>query len=554
MKRIILLLVLSVLATLHVYGQYFSKIYPPGTDYKSRIFQVIPAGDNTICSIERVCTVDALCNEIMNVDPSGEIINGFRNIGYLPAYNRTAYRNDTIFIVAHDFNPQDSFFYWKVLLTDMDGILINEYEFPVMHFNNAYVDRRRHLPNLYGITLLKDNQALLWGEGMDKRQPNAGKSPYQSAFLRIGIDGTQKSELFWFEVSDSQRRMANCIADIDGNAVFHYEYRNSIPVGEEKNQLFKSIYKILPNDSIVLINRNIVTLILDDIPCIAVDHQGNYFINPKYYRGVLEGYGAQMSDVAWLSKITPDGQKVWEQPIPPTVITNKNREYTNLYRMKRISTCANGDILCAGGVFVYDSTYNHVSQQMDLLTGFCSFIARFDTEGNVLWRHIIVPYKDNGEFRACQINDIREADDGSIIVGGELERSHITRLVPYSADAWLMKLGPNGCFDDDCTNIDKYWRFPWEVSGVDNQAVQKISSITAIPNPGSHQVQLDFADQVVYPVYYDVVSVTGASYITGTMMTPSDRTIDAGWLASGMYIIYIRDKSGQIGSVKWVKE
>ncbi|MCZ2102673.1 MAG: hypothetical protein LC107_14185, partial [Chitinophagales bacterium] len=435
----LLMIIWGVLWTLQISAQYYSKTYRAEVDYPSRVYQILFNDEDVLCSLQKVCSIDDLCNNITFLDQEGEIDRSYEINGYKCFFNMTAIRNDTVFIAGDHYDKLDSTKYWKLLLTDINGNFINEYKYPVQHIETAVLGSFGYLfPNLYGLVLLKDGDILLWGEGLDKNLPGADKSPWQSVFLRVGLDGKPKGDLFWFEVSDDQRRMAECVVDLDGNAVFSYEFRDGVSE-DGHHDLCRNIYKVLPNDSIVLVSKVLVRLLGADIPHIAVDRDGNYYVNTGTNQGSLPEYNLSMHNIAWICKVNPEGKELWRRYVPPTVADWFNTSYTALYEVTRITPASNGDVLCSGIFRVVDSLYNRVTGRKEQMLGRGSFIARFDADGEVVWRHLILPRRNDGKLRDNYIYDIKEAEDGSIVTGGTLQRLDGSAEL-WTADAWIMRL------------------------------------------------------------------------------------------------------------------
>jgi hypothetical protein len=82
----------------------------------------------------------------------------------------------------------------------------------------------------------------------------------------------------------------------------------------------------------------------------------------------------------------------------------------------------------------------------------------------------------------------------------------------------------------------------------------KDTMISVYPNPGNHTLTVSVSDGVVYPLRYQLHSVTGQQVMTGTMTTPDYTSVDTDWLPAGMYIIAVTDKQGKNGTAKWVKQ
>lgn len=534
------------------FSQYFNKIYQPNNLGNSYIWQVKPYYDDIIANIEKVCSDSFLCTNITRVGKDGDIIFSEEGLGYKGFWNTFAMINDTIIFGMDEFNPLDSFFYWKIAKMTVQGKLLREYKFRTLHISHVGIGSFGYnYPRMYGITLVKNNEMIIWGEGLDNRQPKPEKVAYRSVFLRVGLDGSRKGDLFWFDPSDfSIRRLSDACTDIDGNMVFNYEYGEKIETN--KYSPARSIYKIMPDDSIKLIAKLPITFLDIGLPKIAVDSQGNYYVNPIVGSGLAPGYNVNYPKIGFISKVNRAGDILWTSMIPPYDYEWPAMiEATHTSEINRISTTRNGDILCTGRVFVRDS-FEIVGQSQKLyVTGNGSFIARFDTDGKLLWRHFIVPHKKNGTIRVNYIYDIQEDPDGSIITGGALERDDNDIDPSFRTDAWIMRLTPDGCLTPDCSHIEKYFDFlPEIVSVADDLGTGKV---TIYPNPGSEQINIQLAADIALPIQYQISNIQGMIVESGTQ-SERDITLDGSHLVSGMYIIAIRDSHGKLLSSKWVKE
>lgn len=547
-KKIIITAV-SVLWALTAFSQYFSTSYPSEVRGSSRILQVITSENLIYSDIEKVCSNDATCITISAIEKDGNNLLKKELFGYYGLPNRMAKRNDTIFFVSNEFNEIDSIFYWKLIMINTSGETLKEYKFPTLHFSNVGIGSFGFLsPNVYGLTLVNNNEIILWGEGLDARHVDQPKEPFKSCFLRVGINGEQKSDVFWFEMSDFiDRRMSDACADIDGNMVFVYEYRTAFP---NETPLRSGIFKIRPNNYIDTIAEVAITDLNNGLPKIAIDSQGNYFINPNYAEGGSSIYNTPFRKIGFISKVDRNGQIVWTELIPPYRIDGISLTGAdNTNEIHRISTTRNGDILCSGRVFVKDSFDIAGQDKKIYATGNGSFIARFDTDGKLLWRHFIIPRKKDGKIRTNSVYDIQEAPDGSIVTGGRLERDDDVPGILY--DAWLMRLTPDGCLTEDCSHIGKYFDFPADIVSVSDDAVY--NKLTIYPNPGDGHINIQLTSDVVLPIQYQIADVQGSIKETGSQYV-RDITLDIGYLSSGLYIITIRDSQGKISSGKWVKE
>ena len=119
-----------------------------------------------------------------------------------------------------------------------------------------------------------------------------------------------------------------------------------------------------------------------------------------------------------------------------------------------------------------------------------SFIARLAPDGKVKWRHLMAPYNSEGSALSNILFDIQEAPDGSIIVAGQLQRD----TSGFIHDAWLMRLSPDGCLNDSCDHIQKYWRFPDTISLTENI---QLFPLMIYPNPGQQGFRILYSFDMI---------------------------------------------------------
>ncbi|MBK8627220.1 MAG: T9SS type A sorting domain-containing protein [Saprospiraceae bacterium] len=530
------------------FAQTFNKTYFTDADRYTFIWQVdAQHTDQIISNVERECVNNQLCISLTSVDKNGNILSVNERLSSSGFRNRMKVRNDTIFYSGRYFLESDSTTYWIFGMTNLKGEELGEYHFPILHLRDTGIgDFGYQTPVNYGLTLVNNNQVILWGEGLDNRQPNPTKVPFRSVFLRVGINGEHISDPFWFDLNDDVvRRMSDACTDIDGNMVFHYEYRDNSIL-----KLSRSIYKILQDNYIQLVADVPVTDLSASFPKIATDSEGNYFINPIYSEGNAPGYTVSIRHVGFISKINRSGDVLWTSMVPPFDYDwNEPYEASRTNEIHRISITRNGDILCSGRVFVRDSFDVAGQNKKVYATGNGSFIARFDTDGKLLWRHFIIPRKRDGKIRTNSVYDIQEAPDGSIITGGRLERDDDDPGILY--DAWLMRLTPQGCLTPDCKHIGKYFDFLPEIVSVSEDIVD--TGLKIYPNPGKAQINIHLPSDVSFPVQYQISDVQGRIRESGSQAV-RNITMDSGYFTSGLYIITIRDSQGKVSRGKWVKE
>ena len=91
----------------------------------------------------------------------------------------------------------------------------------------------------------------------------------------------------------------------------------------------------------------------------------------------------------------------------------------------------------------------------------------------------MVDIHDSGILNKILLNDMIESFDGNIIVAGDLG----VKNSPGTSRPFIMKIGPNGCFDSQCSHVDKWWYFPPDISSTsDNQDTPDRLKVN--PNPG----------------------------------------------------------------------
>jgi hypothetical protein len=224
-------------------------------------------------STNKICSDNNSCVGYQFINDQGDSMKFRERLGFLGFREAMITRNDTLFYSDNSFGI-DSFFYWHFGLVDLSGNIIKEYKFKILHLNDVGIGSFGYIrPINYGLTLVKNNEVILWGEGLDKRMPNPTKVPYRSAFLRLGLDGTRKSDVIWYELNDNpQRRMADAAEDIDGNLVFSYENKHN-----ENDKYFRNVIKLKEDNSFQILGTVLTDHVSVDFPKKAVDNESNYF-------------------------------------------------------------------------------------------------------------------------------------------------------------------------------------------------------------------------------------------------------------------------------------
>ena len=526
-------------------AQFFSKTYHANLGDQSYVYQVLPFEAGMLGNLEQTCSDSLLCDNILVLDTNGDLKYTIEHRDYYGFYNNMFVRNDTVFTADYEFNAKDSFYYWKVLMTDVSGAFIQEYKYRIQHAKEVFISGGYVYPKLYGL-LVNQSEIFLWGEGLDKGANGNWMSAIRPMFLRIGLDGIANNPYFYFKNIYDRQSISDCAIDADGNPVFSLEYYGG-------NQSYsKDIYKILSEDSIALLAHHRHSASNSGRSCLITDKMGNYYYNHKIDEGTLEGYGIASRLLVYVSKVNKDGEKLWDRPIYPPAITNWDSTYTVNYALTRMALASNGDILCSGYLEVFDYLYNRVSGKIQKMTGVCSFIARLNSDGNMLWRHIIVPYRNDGKIRDNYILDIKEDSDGSIVVGGEIQRLEGDDK-NWTSDAWVMRLNDRGCMTDDCNHVGKYWNFPWDITAVEDDENLALDGWSISPNPGANFLKLEVTSDVLFPISYAIFSSSGGQLAAGRIEGSRALMINTDYFHSGIYFIQFSDKMGNTVFKKWVK-
>ncbi|MBK9255403.1 MAG: T9SS type A sorting domain-containing protein [Saprospiraceae bacterium] len=106
-----------------------------------------------------------------------------------------------------------------------------------------------------------------------------------------------------------------------------------------------------------------------------------------------------------------------------------------------------------------------------------------------------------------------------------------------------MRLSPDGCLNDACDHLQKYWHFPEPIVATTDLEINRLS---IYPNPGSDFIQVTIDEQMQFPIRYELLDLSGQRIEIGTLATQDHFSIEAGWLHEGIYILRIMDKAGKV--------
>jgi Secretion system C-terminal sorting domain len=534
-KQLLLTLILSAYMALSINAQYFSRTYFNDSEIGSDGYQICKSEIGQMFISHRSnCEGHWYCDGFSLLNANGILQNTNYLINKDIFFYSTKSRNDTLFYAARDRDILDgNKYHWYFGMLDELALPLNEFKFEMPITQNE-------IPLIYGTELLKNGEIILWGEGLHPNGSQEMREIYL-VWIRVKLDGTIVSGPHYFKPDYREwSNVTNATTDIDGNMVFIYE------VTDRLTGLWKEVYKIHENDSITKIIKVDVESFQDDFPRLAIDHDGNYI-----FQDIQDRNGNYPNFL----KIGRDGDVVWketfEQMFSPLLGFEKVPNVSN-FKVNSIKVATNNDILVCGFIAIMDSIYIPNLKKKVIVSGRNgSFMARYSPDGELRWRHFLLSANDNGKARNVGIRDITEMPDGSLVVAGFLGRKDTT-LVGIR-DAWVMKVGPNGCFDPECSNVpdNRWWYFPEEIptSAIDLVTYEKLS---LYPNPGIDKIHISLPDGIAYPIQYQITTMTGQTVEKGVQQE-QNFSLDASYLSGGTYIILSKDKSGKVWYGKWVK-
>lgn len=526
---------LSTIFVLSIYGQYYSRTYFNELIW-SRNFTIIPVSKSKMITYSGIVNTGSNIetNVIGEYNETGEyeILEEIDNDKGLFILGKSLkFINDTIFYTCRDRNIIDSKMNWYLGILDKDQNRKKLFNFSFDVFGNGF-------PNKYGMEFVKNNEIIIWGAGLDPSLQSNENDP-RVIWIRVKTNGTLVSGPHYYKPDwlKDWAQATDADVDIDGNMVFVYDYPAwGVPE--------KYIFKILENDSIKEITRFPLNERESNPRAkIKVTRDGHYM--------VTNFDTSKKNTPPLLTKVDRQGNKVWESSFDLIYGQRYGYLLPNIgnFTVNRITEAKNGDILICGFNTQIDSFFIPFMKDKILTSGWTgAYMARFNPDGKVKWRHFLASVKDNGTFRKIDIQDIVELDDGSIAVTGSLGVRDTTSNIFHS---WVMKVGPNGCFDPDCSHVDKWWYFPEEIVTA-TEALNINGKLNIYPNPGHEVISISLPDDTILPVQYRITDMQGRTHESG-IQNQHDIKLDAGFMPTGIYHITIMDKSGKVWQGKWVK-
>jgi hypothetical protein len=519
-------------------AQYYSRTYPYDEIRQTFITKDVMDSTGNLYIAEKVASADFLESfAISKVDNKGERV-------FLDKKNYMAgnpymlcIRNDTIFYSGVNNSNINGYYNWYFGMMRTNGDSLAEYMFPVIPdtIPGVYVIN-------YGLTLVGSRQVILWGEGRNPAEPDAASRPFQSVFMRVDFDGNLLSgPRFWQLHPERDRRMTDAVTDKEGNMVFGYAWWKE---GQGYN---RGIFRLDNTDSITQVAGEFFEYFNSfDNPALTMDHEGNFIT--ILYRASIPITNTFAVDIPNVVKFDPNGNEIWRNYIRPNDFDKWDGSEYLFEGIKRMNVCRNNDILVCGNIFIVDSFPLPGTNTWVKSGAPSSFMARFSADGEEMWRHIIVHPQPDGKLGYNGLHNISEAPDGSIIVSGTLQRVYNG---PRINDSWVMRLSPEGCLNESCDHVGRYWMFPDVATSTDDRTTSE--SLTLYPNPGTTWLRWMSPSSMTYPVRYSLTNLQGIQAETGYIQSPDAAQLNTDYLPAGMYILTMTDKSGRRYVGKWVK-
>lgn len=537
-KQIILIITVSAVSALTVFGQYFSRVYYDDLR-RGRGYTTFPINNDEFIFTKGIY-FDTLNREVANITKHNKASDITKEINlsyWLFIANSGTVRNDTFFYSGKDFQLQNGKFHWYICMLDKDAIQLVEYKYEMPIAFGQYA-------NAFDIDLVKNNEMVIWGNGYDPSKENS-QEDLGLVWLRVKLDGTIVSGPNYFKPPiDEWGSVTNAKTDLDGNMVYVYETRQRNNQGGYDD--FRILYKLYEDDTVKEIGRIDHNGFDNGIALLGVGRDSSYLVHTGDDR---RGYHFTPRFI----KLDRSGNVLWDTTFQNFwSVYSALGEYYNIQKptLSSITIAKNNDFIISGNNYAVDSFYiNSLGRKIDA-SSFSSFIVRISPEGQIIWRRVFISLKDDGEAMDLYANSIDEMDDGSLIIGGSIQSKTSTT---YKTFPWVMKVGPNGCFDPECSNVpdNRWWYFPEEIptSAADLVTYEKLS---LYPNPGIDKINISLPDGITYPITYQIKTMAGQTVETGVQQA-QNFSLDASHLSGGTYIILCKDKSGKVWYGKWVK-
>ena len=248
----------------------------------------------------------------------------------------------------------------------------------------------------------------------------------------------------------------------------------------------------------------------------------------------------------YIAKYDDTGKRLWKRNLIAYIGKYLGDGCVTHRKIYGFNTAKNGDILVYGwteALRLYgDCDLNNAR--------FMPWIARLDTDGNILWMRYLMENIDNQYFTAILLDIIENKESNIMLVGG---------YIPYKVEgpvqlannefSFVIQLDSEGCFTPGCDSLTfigvEY------VTGVKDIMKQSIKKLNIYPNPTSEYITIDTGTQDT-KYKWQFIDILG--YIVKTGECSSLQRIDVSTLSSGIYFIRVIEKGNIIGIGRFVVE
>lgn len=177
----------------------------------------------------------------------------------------------------------------------------------------------------------------------------------------------------------------------------------------------------------------------------------------------------------------------------------------------------------------YDDYPNHPSS---------GYIGKIELSGNFRWIRI---HKQHDTTIFERVRVAKELPSGHLVFTGNTFPDHPSNII--TSDTWLFMTDANGCIvPSACDSIPL---------GLETETTS-ISPLTLYPNPAGNYVYLSLPTTVL-PATYTIYNMTGRLEASGQVESVM-QSVNTGHLASGLYVVVVKQDGRRIATGKFVKQ
>lgn len=415
---------------------------------------------------------------------------------------------------------------WYYSVLNKNGQEILKKKMP-MKLNSGFVT------DCYGLELVKNNEVIIWGAGLSPSNDPQINDPY-IVWVRLKKNGEMISGPHYFKPEGYEKWAipTDASIDIDSNIVLVY-YAKYFMGG-------KLLLKIYEDDRIEPVFQ---MPFLDggrsDPAKFCITKDGHFIITE---------YKINNPDITVLMKVDNENTVLWQAEIPILMGNEFFGRYSYRNDVSRIIETKNKDIVVCGENLAIDSFYNVSEGRKIVDSGYSSYMARFSASGALKWVHYLIDIDDSGKINQLNIRDVVEDPAGNLIVGGQIGLKNFEG----KSNPFIMKIGPNGCFDATCSHVNKWWYIPSEILNY-TSSEKSSEQLEVYPNPGTNNINIKLPNDMDESsiISYNLINSQGNMCMSGVL--ESDYEIDTQFLSNGVYLIVLKDKNGRVFTCKWLK-